>query len=219
MSADGGKESVMLKAKHYGTDGAVKGEVDLPQTAFGVEPNEHVVWEAVKSYLANQRQGNASTKSRSFVTGGGRKPWRQKGTGRARQGSTRAAQWVGGYTVFGPTPRDYHHRLPKRMRRLALFSVLSARARDGKVAVLDDLKLEEPKTRTVAGLLEKMEMGGHKVCLVTRGSDQNVYKSCRNLQTVSVLPHSAMNVYDLANAEVVVFTEGALDGIKETFGS
>jgi len=143
----------MLKAKHYSADGAVKGEVELPAPAFGVTPNEHVVWEAVKSYLANQRQGNASTKTRSYVRGGGKKPWRQKGTGRARQGSIRAAQWAGGYTVFGPQPRDYHYRLPKKLRRLALTSVLSRRAEEGNVAVVEELSYSAPKTKTVFGML------------------------------------------------------------------
>jgi large subunit ribosomal protein L4 len=178
-----------------------------------------VVWEAVKSYLANQRQGNAATKSRSFVSGGGRKPWRQKGTGRARQGSIRAAQWVGGYTVFGPRPRDYHYRLPKKIRRLALTSVMSQRAADGNVAVVDDLSLAVPRTKTMARLFTGMEAGGRKVCLITRGADANVLKSCRNIPGISVLPHNAMNVYDLANADVIVFTEGALGGIAEVFGS
>lgn len=218
MSAQEGT-MVMLKAKHYDPSGKLKGEADLPAPAFGVEPNDHVVWEAVKCYLANQRQGNAATKTRSFVSGGGRKPYRQKGTGRARQGSTRAAQFVGGYTVFGPQPRDYEYHLPKKMRRLALFSVLSRRAGDGNVNVVDELSLDAPKTKAMTELFAAMQLAGRKICLVTRGSNRNVFMSCRNLPKVSVLPHSAMNVYDLVNADVLVFTDGALDGIKEIYGS
>jgi len=209
----------MAKAKHYGVDGKVKGEVDLPDGAFGVQPNQHVVWEAVKSYLANRRQGNAATKSRSFVSGGGKKPWRQKGTGRARQGSTRAAQWVGGYTVWGPHPRDYHYRLPKKMRRLALTSVLSQRAQDGMVAVLEEPRLDKPTTKTLAGVFSNMEIGDRKIVLVLGEHNQNLLLSCRNLPKVTVLPSAALNVYDLAGSEVVVLTEAALSGITEAYGS
>ncbi|NNF05127.1 MAG: 50S ribosomal protein L4 [Candidatus Eisenbacteria bacterium] len=208
----------MSKAKHYSTDGSVKGEIDLPQGAFGVEPNMHVVWEAVKTYLANQRQGNASTKSRSYVSGGGRKPFKQKGTGRARQGSIRAAQMVGGYTVFGPHPRSYNKTLPKKIKRLALTSVMSARAQDGNVAVIDELSLNDPKTKTMMGVFNNMELGDRKVCLITKDSNPNIFLSCRNIPGVSVLPHSAINVYDMTNADVLVFTEGALNGIQEVYG-
>jgi len=209
----------MPKAKHYNVEGTMVGELDLPEALFGAEPNEHVVWEAVKTYLSNRRQGTAATKTRSLVSGGNSKPWRQKGTGRARQGSTRATQWVGGATVFGPTPRSYSARLPKKIRRLAMVSALSRRAQDGNVAVVDRIEFETPKTGTVARLLENAGLGGRKICFVTQGSDMNMVKSCRNLPGVKVLPHSAMNVYDLIEAEVVAFTPGALEGIKEVFGS
>jgi large subunit ribosomal protein L4 len=209
----------MIKAKHYDAAGKEKGEVTLPDVPFGAEPNPNAVWLAVKTYLANQRQGTAKTKSRSFVSGGGKKPYRQKGTGRARQGSTRAAQWVGGYTVFGPQPRDYSSKLPKKLRRTALFSVLGDRARTGDIAVVDDLKMETPSTKTVAGMLDAMGVGDRKVCVVTKGSDLGVHKSFRNLPKVRVLPHTSMNVYDLVNADVLVLTEGALGGITEVFGS
>ena len=207
----------MLKAKHYGNDGKAKGEVDLPEALFGAEPKPSVVWQAVRAFLAAQRQGTASTKTRSNVRGGGRKPWRQKGTGRARAGSIRANQWRGGYTAFGPLPRSYNQRLPKKVRRQALVSVLSDRAQNGKVAVVDDWQMEAPKTRTVASALDAMGLGSQKVCVVTAGSQPNVFKSFRNLPRVMVLPHSALNVYDLANADTVVITHDALGGMTEVF--
>ena len=209
----------MIKAKRYDAKGKETGEVTLPDVPFGAEPNPNAVWLAVKTYLANQRQGTVRTKTRSLVSGGGKKPFRQKGTGRARQGSTRAAQWVGGYTVFGPKPRDYSSKLPKKLRRTALFSVLGDRARTGDIAVVDDLKMETPSTRTVAGMLKEMGVADRKVCVVTRGSEPGVHKSFRNLPKVRVLPHTSMNVYDLVNADVLVITEGALGGITEVFGS
>ncbi len=209
----------MPKAKHYNVDGQEVGELDLPETIFGAEPNEHVVWEAVKTYLSNQRQGTVATKTRSLVRGGGKKPWRQKGTGRARQGSIRSAQWVGGATVFGPQPRTFSTKLPKKIRQLAMVSTLSRRAQDGNVAVVDRLEFTAPKTGTVVRLLENAGIGGRKVCFITQGSDMNMVKSCRNIPGVKVLPHSAMNVYDLVEADVVCFTPDALEGIKEVYGS
>ena len=209
----------MLKAKHYGADGSSKGEVNLPDTLFGAEPKEHVVWEAVKAFLANQRQGTASTKNKSKVSGGGRKPWRQKGTGRARTGSIRAAQWRGGYTVFGPKPRDYSTKLPKKMKRTAFLSVLSDRAQNGQVAIVDDFNMDEPKTRTVNDMITAMGIDDKKICLVTHGTNDNVFLSFRNLPHVAVLAHNSLNIFDLANAEVLVLTENALDGITEVFGA
>lgn len=209
----------MPKAKHYAADGKVLGEIDLPEASFGKEPNQHVVWEAVKCYLANQRQGTAATKTISFVRGGGAKPWRQKGTGRARAGSRRSPVWVGGATVFGPQPRSYKYRLPRKVRRLALFSALSQRALEGKVAVFEEATLERPRTKEVGAFLRAIGMEGTKVCFITRGSNLPFVKSARNLSGVSVLPHSAMNVYDLVNAEVLLVSAGALEGIQEVFGA
>jgi len=209
----------MAKAKHYSTDGKVLEEMDLPEAAFGVEPNEHVIWEAVKAYLASQRQGTAATKNISKVRGGGKKPWRQKGTGRARHGSTRSPLWVGGATVFGPRPRNYGYRLPKKTRRLAMVSALSLRAREGNVAVVDAPSLEQPKTRAVVDLMKNVGVDGKKVCFITQGADTTMVKSCRNLPGVKVLPHSALNVYDLVDAEVLLLTPDAVHGIQEVFGS
>ncbi len=209
----------MPKAKHYGADGKVGKEVELPAATFGVEPNEHVVWEAVKCYLANQRQGTVMTKTRSEVRGGGKKPWRQKGTGRARAGSSRSPVWVGGGTVFGPRPRDYGYRLPRKIRRLALRSALSARAQDGNVGIVDAGVLDAPRTKGVADFLKAAGMADHKVCLITKGSNAALVRSVRNLRGVTVLQHGALNVYELLKAEVILVSEEAVAGIEEVFGS
>ena len=222
----------MPKATHFSADGKKLNEVDLPAATFGITPNEHVVWEAVRCYLANQRQGTAATKTRSMVRGGGAKPWRQKGTGRARQGSRRSAQWVGGATVFGPQPRSYSYRLPKKVRRLALLSALSQRASEGKVGVVDDVTLSEPRTKTVASLLKGAGLESTKVCIITRGSNpalmrshpsgstgRTMKRSARNLPGVTVLQHGSLNVYDLIGADVILMSQGALEGIKEVFGA
>ena len=206
-----------MKAKHYSWEGGLKGEVDLPEIVFGVEPNEHVLWQSVKVYQANQRQGNAATKTRSLVSGGNVKPWKQKGTGRARHGTTRSPIWVGGATTFGPRPRDYAQSLPRKVRRLALTSAMSLRAREGNVTVVDDFALESPRTRTVAGFMKSAGLAGKKVCFITQEATETVVKSCRNLAGVEVLTGSALNVYDLMNAQVLVVTQGALKGLEEAF--
>lgn len=209
----------MQKAKHYDQDGRLLGEVDLPEDVFGVEPNEHVLWQAVKAYQANRRQGTVATKTRSLVSGGNTKPWRQKGTGRARHGTNRSPIWVGGATTFGPQPRDYTQTVPKKMRRLALTSAMSQRAREGNVAVVNEFTLGEPKTSSMARFMDAAGLGGRKVCVITGQSEPTVVKSCRNIPGVAVLTRTSMNVYDLMNAEVLVFTVGALQGLKEAYGS
>jgi large subunit ribosomal protein L4 len=208
-----------MKAKHYDQTGSLLGEVDLPAGAFGVEPNAHVLWQSVKVYRANQRQGTAATKTRSFVSGGNTKPWKQKGTGRARHGTSRSPIWVGGATTFGPRPRDYSQTLPRKVRRLALASAMSLRAREGNVAVVDDFSLTQPRTRTIAGFMKSAGLAGKKVCFITDRVDPTVLKSCRNLAGVDVLAGSALNVYDLMNAEVLVVTQGALKKLEEAFGA
>lgn len=209
----------MAKAKHFNLEGKVLEELELPEEAFGVEPNEHVIWEAVRTYLANQRQGTRATKTISGVSGGGRKPWRQKGTGRARHGSIRSPLWVGGATTHGPQPRIYSSRLPKKTRRLAVASALSLRAREGNVAVVDHPELSQPKTKVISDMVKSIGFGGRKICFITEGADPAVVKSCRNIPGVSVLSHSAMNVYDLVNAEILLLTPGAVSGIGEVFAS
>jgi large subunit ribosomal protein L4 len=206
-----------MKAKHYDWTGSLLGEVDRPETVFGVEPNEHVLWQSVKVYQANQRQGTAATKTRSLVSGGNSKPWKQKGTGRARHGTTRSPIWVGGATTFGPQPRDYSQTLPRKVRRLALTSAMSLRAREGNVTVVDDFALEAPRTRTVAGFMKSAGLSGKKVCFITDQANETVVKSCRNLAGVEVLSGGGLNVYDLMNAQVLVVTRGALKGLEEAF--
>ena len=209
----------MPKAKHYNLDGKVLGDVDLPDHVFGIQPNQHVIWESVKTYLANQRQGTAGTKTRSEVRGGGRKPWRQKGTGRARAGTIRSPLWKGGSTVFGPHRRDFSKQVPKKTRRLALVSALSQRALEGNVAVVDGFTFDTPKTRTVVNFVKAAGMNGRKLCFITRGSQPTAVKSCRNLPGVEVLTHATLNVYDLVKADVLIFTPEAIEEVRETYGS
>jgi large subunit ribosomal protein L4 len=208
----------MAKAKHFSTDGKVVGEVDLPGP-FTLPANEHVVWEVVKAQLANRRQGTASTKTISDVSGGGRKPWRQKGTGRARQGSNRATQWRGGATVFGPRPRSYRMEMPRKIRRLALVSTLSRRAEEGNVAVVDRFELEAPRTKTVASFMEAAGFRDRKVCFITETAEPGMVRSCRNIPGVQVLTRDTLNVYDLLDAEVLLFTPDALEKVGEVYGS
>ena len=209
----------MPKAKRYDLSGKVLGDVDLPETAFGIEPNQHVVWESVKIYMANQRQGTASTKGRSEVRGGGRKPWRQKGTGRARVGSIRSPIWVGGGIVFGPQPRSYRQQQPQKVRRLAMVSALSQRAKEGNVVVVEGFAFDVPKTSMVADFLKTAGLDRRKVCFITGRSDPMAVKSCRNIPGVQILSRGGMNIYDLVKADVLVIANEALDGIKEAYGS
>jgi len=209
----------MPKAKHFNTDGKVVGEVELPEPAFSASANQHAVWEVVKSQLANRRQGTASTKNISAVAGGGRKPWRQKGTGRARQGSIRATQWRGGGIAFGPKPRSYRVEIPKKLRRLALVSTLTRRAEEGNVGVVDRFELDPPRTKAVASFMEAAGFSDRKVCFITEEADRGMLRSCRNIPGVQVLTQDSLNVYELMNAEVLLFTPDALRKVGEVYGS
>jgi large subunit ribosomal protein L4 len=205
----------MFTAKHYSSTGQEIGTVELPEPAFAAPKRPDVVYDALRSYQANQRQGTVATKTRSLVSGGGKKPWRQKGTGRARHGSIRSPIWVGGGTVFGPQPRDYSYQIPRKMRTLAIRSVLSDRARDGKVVVIDDISLDAPKTKTVATLLKQLNLGDSRVLIVGGAPDQNLYRSVRNIAGAQILPAGQLNVYDLLACDVVVLTKSGLEGMKE----
>jgi len=209
----------MPKAKHYSTDGRVVGEVDLPVPAFTATANQHAVWEVVKAQLANRRQGTSSTKNISAVRGGGRKPWRQKGTGRARQGSIRATQWRGGAVVFGPHPRSYRVEMPKKIRRLALVSTLSRRAEEGNVGVVDPFELGTPRTKTVASFMDTAGLKDRKICFITGAADRGLVKSCRNIPGVQVMTQDTLSVYELLNAEILLFTPDALQKVGEVYGS
>lgn len=201
----------MLEAPRYAATGTRYSEgFALPADYFDGTVNEPVLHQAVKSYLANQRQGTHATKTRRYVTGGNQKPWRQKGTGRARQGSTRAPHWPGGGTVFGPHPREYREELPKKVKALARRSALNARAREGRLWVIDGMALEAPKTARVAGMLDAMGLAGQQVLVLTDGVNRNVYLSCRNLPTVEVLPYAEASAYHVIRADAVLVEGGAV---------
>ena len=205
----------MPKAIVVNMSGAKVGEVELSEAVFGIEPNEAVVHAVVKNHLANCRQGTQSALTRAEVSGGGIKPWRQKGTGRARQGSTRAPQWTHGGIVFAPKPRSYRYALNKKVRRLALKSALSAKAAEGNVIVVDDLNVAEIKTKTVAAFLKAVEAG--KALLVTPEVNMNVVKSARNIPGVETAPARLINVYDILNAKQLIIDKAALAVIEEVF--
>lgn len=185
-------------------------KVSLPESTFDGVVNVPVMHQAVKAFLANQRQGNASTKGRRYVTGGNQKPWKQKGTGRARQGSTRAPHWVGGGTVFGPTPRSYEQTVPRQVRLLARKSALNARAREEAIIVIDAFDDRAPKTAALVALLARLEVGSRKVLILTDGVKPNVFLSGRNLPTVHVMPYADVSTYHILWSDVVLIEAPAL---------
>ena len=203
----------MPKANLYNMAGKQIGEVELSEAIFGIEPNQSVVHEAVKNHLGNCRQGTQSALTRAEVSGGGKKPWRQKGTGHARQGSTRAPQWTHGGIVFAPKPRSYRTSLNKKARRLALKSALSAKAAAGNVLVVDKLEMGEIKTKTFQAFLNNLE--SKKAVVVT--SDSNVVLSARNIPGIVTSPANLINVYDIVNANQVIIDQAALAAIEEVF--
>ena len=191
-----------------------KGSVDVAEAAFGAEYNEALVHQVVTAYLAGARAGTKAQKNRSAARGGGAKPWRQKGTGRARQGSIRAAQWRGGAVVFGPQPRSYRTDVPKALRRLAIRSALNARALEGSVAVIEPLSIESPRTKAIIELLEALEAGGN-VLLLTDGLKREVYLSGRNVPSLLVKPWGEVSAYDILWSDLVIVEESALSGEEE----
>ena len=190
-------------------------KIELAEGVFGIEPNVSVMNDMVKAYLANQRQGTQSTKTRAEVRGGGRKPWRQKGTGRARHGSIRSPQWVGGGVVFAPKPRDYSFKLNKKVKRLALQSALSTKVAEGKIIVLDELNLAEVKTKDMAKVLANINCG--KALIVMDGTNTNVMLSARNIPDVKTASVSTINVYDLLKYNTLVVTKDAVAKIEEVY--
>ncbi|NLY08382.1 MAG: 50S ribosomal protein L4 [Tissierellia bacterium] len=206
----------MANIKVLNMEGKEVEELSLNDDFFDIEVNEHAVYLVVKNILANRRQGTQSAKTRAEVRGGGRKPWRQKGTGRARQGSIRSPQWRGGGVVFAPKPRSYRYTTPKKVRRLALKSVLTSKLRDGEIIVLDQLNIEAPKTKDMVKVLKAVG-ADEKALIVTKGADNNVALSVRNLP----LSHSAMvetiNVYDLLKYNSLVITKEAIQAIEEVY--
>ena len=206
----------MLKTNVYNMAGKQVGEVTLSEAVFGIEPNQAVVHDVVKNHLANCRQGTQSALTRAEVSGGGKKPWRQKGTGHARQGSTRAPQWTHGGVVFAPKPRDYSYTLNKKVRRLALKSVLSAKAAEQNIVVIDSIKMEAPKTAEFAKFLNAVGCNT-KTLVVTAEADMNVVKSGRNIPGCEITFANLLNVYDVVNANKLVVDQAALAKIVEVF--
>jgi len=199
--------------------GQKSGEVNLPDGLFAVEPNKHVMHEAVRTYLANQRSGTAASKGRSDVRGGGRKPWRQKGTGRARIGSTRVSHWTGGGLAFGPQPRDFSMKLPKKIRRLALTSALSTKAAADEIKILENLEVSKVSTKEMAGLLNAIGVGEEKVLLVIREGNKELFLSARNIPHLRVSLARELTTYHLLWADTVVMTQNALETVEEVFGA
>ena len=207
----------MASAVLRGPEGGKTGTLDLPEAAFGGEDHGAVLHQALLRQLAGARQGTHDTKTRGVVRGGGRKPYRQKGTGRARQGSIRAPQWRGGGTVFGPTPHGYRQGMPRKQRRLALRSALAARAADGAIQVVKELEYVAPKTAKLATFLDKVE-AGRRVLLVLSERSENVELSARNIPELKLVLASNLNVRDVLTAETLVFTRAAVDAIGEQLG-
>ncbi len=207
----------MPKANIYNSTGQTSGQMDLPEAVFGLKPREHHLWRSVTTHLSNQRLGTVKTKRKGEVSGGGKKPFRQKGTGNARQGSIRAVQFVGGGIAHGPKPRDYSLELPKKMRRQALAESLSDKANKGKVMVLESLKIDAPKTKQAVGLLKGLGVSGQKCLIILENSNQALVKSFRNIPKITILSQENLNTYEVLNHEVVILTQATLKQLVEPF--
>ena len=205
----------MANVAVYNMEGKEVGKLDLNDAVFGVEVNEHLVHMAVLQQLANNRQGTQKAKTRSEVRGGGRKPWRQKGTGHARQGSTRAPQWTGGGVVFAPVPRDYSFKINKKEKRAALKSALTSRVQENKLIVVDELKLDEIKTKQFAQVMKNLNV--EKALVVINDNDQNIVMSAKNIPTVEVAQTNTINVFDILKYSTVVVTKAAVATIEEVY--
>ena len=209
----------MSKLELLNVNGEKVKDIKLKDNIFGIEPNDTVLHDALVLYLASERQGTHSTKTRAEVSGGGRKPWRQKGTGNARQGSTRATQFRKGGIAFGPKPRDYSKKQNRKERRLALLSALSYKAKDKELVVLENLKFKTNKTKEMLNVLDKLELTNSKVLLVVDELNENVCLSARNLGNVKVVLPTELNVYDIVNSDKMVLTEASLKKIEEVLGN
>ena len=205
----------MAKVSVYNMEGKEVGSMELNDAVFGVEVNEHLVHMAVVQQLANNRQGTQKAKTRSEVRGGGRKPWRQKGTGHARQGSTRAPQWTGGGVVFAPVPRDYSFKMNRKEKRAALKSALTSRVQENKLVVVDELKFDEIKTKKFAEVLKNLNLD--KALVVLNENDENVVMSAKNISTVKTTQINTINVYDVLKYNTVVLTKAAVESIEEVY--
>lgn len=207
----------MPKVTIHDMSGSAVGELDLSEAVFGIEPNESVLHDAVVMQQASKRRGTHQVKNRAAVRGGGRKPWRQKGTGRARQGSIRAPQWVGGGVVFGPTKRSYRYKLPKKVRRLAMKSALSSKVKADELVVLDKLSLPAPKTKEMVRVLDNLNL--KKALIVTKDDDENVRLSVRNIPGVTLIPSDQINVLDVLKHDKLVMTVDAVSQVEEVLSS
>lgn len=204
----------MPKVALYNVSGEQIGDIELSDAVFGIEPNRYVLFDAVQMQRASQRLGTHKVKGRSEVRGGGRKPWRQKGTGRARHGSIRAPQWVGGGTVFGPTPRSYKYKLPKKVRRLAIKSALSSKVIDNEIIVLDQLSLEKPKTKDFIAILNNLNVDS-KALVVSAGFEDNILLSSRNIPGVKYVTADGINVLDVLAHDKLIITKDAVQKVEE----
>ena len=205
----------MANVAVYNMEGKEVGTMELNDAVFGVEVNEHLVHLAVVNQLANKRQGTQKAKTRSEVSGGGRKPWRQKGTGHARQGSTRAPQWTGGGVVFAPKPRDYSFKMNKKEKRYALLSALSSKVADSKIVVLDEFKLDEVKTKKFVEVMDNLKVS--KALVVIEGENKNVVLSGRNIPTVKISATNEINTYDVLKYDTLVVTKAAVEKLEEVY--
>ena len=206
----------MPKVNVYNMSGEQVEEIELNEDIFGIKINQHVVYEVVKNQLANKRQGTQSTKTRAEVRGGGRKPWRQKGTGRARAGSTRAPHWTGGGVTFAPKPRDYSYKVPKKVKRLAMKSALSSKVKEGEIIVIDELSFTTPKTKEMVKVLANLNADA-KALIVTANSDFNTIKSASNIPNVATTVVNNLNVYDILKYNSFIITKEALRKVEEVY--
>jgi large subunit ribosomal protein L4 len=209
-----------MKLDIYKIDGKSSGKkIDMSKDIFGIEPNDHAIYLAVKTYLANQRQGTHKTKERSEIRGGGKKPWKQKGRGGARAGTSRSPLWVGGGRIFGPRPRNYNQSIPKKVKSLARKSAFSYKIKDGQVIVIEDFNFEVSKTKEFSNILKALNVAGKKVLLLTNGKQENVYKSGRNIPKVKILEANKASTYDILNNQVLILQKSAVDVINGSFGN
>jgi large subunit ribosomal protein L4 len=200
-------------------DGKPSGKkLKLDDEIFGIQPNDHAIYLSVKAFLANQRQGTHKAKERAEVSGGGKKPWRQKGRGTARAGTTRSPLWIGGGTIFGPRPRDYRQKLPQKVRQLARKSALSYKAKDEQLIVVEDFSFDKPKTKDFVSMMDALNLNGKKILLLTGKNETNLYKSGRNINKVSVMEASKASTYDILNNQILVLQHTAVEAIAKTFG-
>ena len=201
-------------------DGTASGEqLELSDDIFGVEPNDHAIYLSVKAYLANQRQGTSKSKERGEVRGGGKKPWKQKGRGGARAGTSRSPLWVGGGTIFGPRPRDYRQDMTKKLKRLARKSALSYKVKDNQLLIVEDFVLDNVKTKDFSKILSDLKISGKKVLVLTGSYNENIYKAGRNIPKVNILEAANASTYDILNNQVLVLQKSAVESIKKTFAN